>query len=292
MGGGPSGGNGNDMTNQSLSKAKANKQRKSMAKSGVQDPLDFTRLTENLQAQKLEKDAEEKNFLGKTRASNFTIMGKDLGFNMMDTSIAAKALGAVQNYSYRQQAKELRRGGEMITDKDGAYKGVVGENFLGARVYSGDPSFSPIGNNADNGSNNDVIKQTRADVTPERTAEVTPEVIQNDEPITTRYARKRTRRAGQAGTIMEGYGVLTRPASKRSIAQENIMSFLKPKVYVPPPPPVPEEPTKVDYEKAAALAGEAESTERKKRRGRGSTIVAGALGEPSTSMGGTPTLLG
>ena len=73
------------------------------------------------------------------------------------------------------------------------------------------------------------------------------------------------------------------------------MSFLKPKVYVPPPPPVPEEPDKADYEKAAALAGEAESKERKKRRGRGSTIVAGNLEETSTSMsstGGKPTLLG
>ena len=219
MGGGPSGGGNNtNVSNKSLAKTKAatkaRDKRQGMSQSGVQDPLDFTRLTENLQATKLEKDAEEKNFLGKARASNFTIMGKDLGFNMMDTSMVAKALGAVQNYSYRQQAKELRRGGEMITDKDGAYKGVVGENFLGARVYSGDPSFSPIGNNADNGSDN---KQTRADVTPERTAEVTPEVIQNDEPITTRYARKRTRRVGQAGTIMEGYGVMQRKKSSRSV---------------------------------------------------------------------------
>lgn len=204
MGGGPSGGDGNSMTNQDLSKAKANKQRKSMAKSGVQDPYDFTRLTENLQAQKLE---------GQAKAASLT------GSKLLDLAIpGAGALSLIQQFSQEGQAKELRRGGEMITDKDGAYKGVVGENFLGARVYSGDPSFSPIGNNADNGSNNDVIKQTRADVTPERTAEVTPEVIQNDEPITTRYARKRTRRAGQAGTIMEGYGVLTRPASKRSIA--------------------------------------------------------------------------
>ena len=38
------------------------------------------------------------------------------------------------------------------------------------------------------------------------------------------------------------------------------MSFLKPKVYVPPPPPVPEEPAKADYEKAAALSAEAETT--------------------------------
>ena len=57
----------------------------------------------------------------------------------------------------------------------------------------------------------------RADITPERTPEITPEVIPNDEPITTRYARRRTKRAGQAGTIMEGFGVLTRAPSKRAV---------------------------------------------------------------------------
>ena len=35
------------------------------------------------------------------------------------------------------------------------------------------------------------------------------------------------------------------------------MSFLKPKVYVPPPPPVPEELEKADYEKAVASASPA-----------------------------------
>ena len=60
MGGGPSGG-GDDtnVTNKSLSKAKANRDRKEMAQSGVQDPLDFTRLKENLQARELEKKAKE-----------------------------------------------------------------------------------------------------------------------------------------------------------------------------------------------------------------------------------------
>ena len=55
---------------------------------------------------------------------------------------------------------------------------------------------------------------------------------------------------------------------------------------------MPEEPAQADYEKAAAMAGEAESQERKKRRGRGSTIVAGALGDSTDTTGGTPTLLG
>jgi len=52
---------------------------------------------------------------------------------------------------------------------------------------------------------------------PEVTPEVTPEVVEDETPtITTRYAT-RGKRSGQGGTIMEGYGVTTRPASKRSV---------------------------------------------------------------------------
>ncbi len=207
MGGGPSGGGdsaGNSMTNKDVAKAKANKQRKEMAKSGVQDPLDFTRLTENLQAQKLEREAE---------AASIT------GNKLMDAAIpGAGTLSLVTQFSKAQQAKELRRGGEMITDDKGDYQGVVGKNFLGARVYSGNPDFDPIGDgNKGSDDNTPTQPPKKADLTPEKTPEVTPEIIPNDEPITTRYARKRTRRVGQAGTIMEGYGVLTRPASKRAV---------------------------------------------------------------------------
>jgi len=53
---------------------------------------------------------------------------------------------------------------------------------------------------------------------PEVTPEVTPEIIEDESPtITTRYAT-RGKRSGQGGTIMEGYGVTTRPPSKRSIS--------------------------------------------------------------------------
>jgi len=207
MGGGPSGG-GDDtnVSNKSLSKAKAatkaRDQRQAMAQSGVQDPLEFTRLAENLQAQKLERSAAGASLTG-SRLGDLAIPG-------------AGTLSLVQQIAQTQQARELRRGGEMITDESGEYKGVVSTNFLGGRVYSGDPAFDPIGGGTNSDDNNSMVTQ-RPDITPERTAEVTPEVIPNDEPITTRYARKRTRRAGQGGTILEGYGVLTRPASKRSV---------------------------------------------------------------------------
>ena len=53
---------------------------------------------------------------------------------------------------------------------------------------------------------------------PEITPEVTPEIVPDESPtITTRYAT-RGKRSGQGGTIMEGYGVTTRPPSKRSIS--------------------------------------------------------------------------
>tara|TARA_R110000824_G_scaffold138482_2_gene303176 strand:- start:1031 stop:1642 length:612 start_codon:yes stop_codon:yes gene_type:complete len=202
VGGGPSGGGdstGNSMTNKDVAKAKANKQRKEMAQSGVQDPLDFTRLTENLQAQKLEREA------GKSQ------------INLPIPTLGSVAMNTISSFSAQNQAKELRRGGEMITDDKGNYQGVVGKNFLGGRVYSGNTDFDPIGGKPSGGDDNSLVTTQRQDITPEKTAEITPEIIPNDESITTRYARKRTRRVGQAGTIMEGYGALTRKGSTRSI---------------------------------------------------------------------------
>jgi hypothetical protein len=198
MGGGPSGGDDTNVTNKALSKAKANRDRKEMAQSGVQDPLDFTRLKENLQARELEKKAEKGQI------------------NVPVPTLGSVAINTIGSLAMQQQAKELRRGGEMVTDDKGEYKGVVGTNFLGGRVYSGDPSFDPMSRGATGGDDSSPTTQ-RADVTPEVTPEITPEMVPNDETITTRYARRRTKRSGQAGTLMEGYGALTRTAGSRSI---------------------------------------------------------------------------
>ena len=57
----------------------------------------------------------------------------------------------------------------------------------------------------------------RAPEQPEVTPEVTPEVVEDEAPsIMTRYAT-RGKRSGQGGTIIEGYGVVTRPKSKKAI---------------------------------------------------------------------------
>ena len=74
------------------------------------------------------------------------------------------------------------------------------------------------------------------------------------------------------------------------------MGFLRPKIIPPPVPVAPAPPLQAnqeDTQRAAALAEEATKTARKKK-GAGSTVVAGALREDQgqASSGGTPTLLG
>ena len=60
-------------------------------------------------------------------------------------------------------------------------------------------------------------KYDRGTPRPDITEEITPEIVPDESPtITTRYAT-RGKRSGQGGTIMEGYGVTTRPKAKRSI---------------------------------------------------------------------------
>ena len=68
------------------------------------------------------------------------------------------------------------------------------------------------------------------------------------------------------------------------------MSMFKPKM--PAPPPVPEVPEEPDMAQAAALSEEAMTTERKRRKGRGSTIVAGLTGNSKATTTQKPTLLG
>jgi hypothetical protein len=71
------------------------------------------------------------------------------------------------------------------------------------------------------------------------------------------------------------------------------MSFLTPKA--PPPPPPPPPPPSPDRPEIAArteaLTQEAMTMERRRRRGRGSTIIAGALEGGAATPGQQPTLM-
>lgn len=206
--GGSSDPTGNAMTNQQISKAKSDTARRSMAQSGVQDPYEFTRLTENLQAQKLEREAETKNFLGQPR-------GTTIGLGPIKVSPSSLVPGGLflnkmQEFSYKQQARELRRGGTIVKDEFGDYAGVIRDG-----QYSGKAEYDPT--NTMQGDDNDT---TTPEVTPERTSEIVPD----DKTLQTKTimeqatrGTRRTRRAGQAGTIIEGYGALTRGKGSRSV---------------------------------------------------------------------------
>jgi len=68
-------------------------------------------------------------------------------------------------------------------------------------------------------------------------------------------------------------------------------SFRPTRLTIPPPPPPPPPPVP-DMARSAAMADEALASERRLRKGRGSTIVAGALQDDKRATRGTPTLLG
>ena len=210
MGGSSSNNNGSSTsrmkTEYEIEAEKQAKERQKMALSGVQDPKDFTRLTENLQAQKLEREAETKNFLGKTRGDDINIGG----IKVSPSSLIPGGifLNKMQEFAYKQQAKELRRGGSIVRDSDGDYVGVMRDGR-----YSGRPDFDPNRQAESGQSTTNIISNVTSEVTPE----VTPEVVEDDQTITTRYATRRTKRSGQAGTIMEGYGIISRPKSKRAV---------------------------------------------------------------------------
>ena len=133
----------------------------------------------------------------------------------------------------------------------------------------------------------------RQPVQPEVTPEVTPEIVPDEEPMLMKRGRRRTKRSGQGGTILEGYGALQRPKGEKAVVQEISMSFLRPKVNIPPPPPPPEPPQQADSadtQRAAAMAEENARQQQLRRKGRGSTIVAGGL--TANKQSDNKTLLG
>ena len=107
---------------------------------------------------------------------------------------------------------ELLKGGTPVVERIGGKDvtvGVVGEGFFGEAAYTGRPGFDPIAARAAG-----EAPATKDEVTAEVTPEVTPEVVPDESVLGTAATtarerrRTRTRRAGQAGTILEGFGAL------------------------------------------------------------------------------------
>lgn len=143
------------------------------------------------------------------------------------TGAALTAIGAATRTKMKE---ELLKGGTPVSARVGGKDvtvGVVGEGFFGETAYTGRPGFDPIAARAAGAKpvtpKAGVIEMEPAReerggeepaVTPAVTPEVTPEVVPDESVLgaaaTTARERRRTRgkRAGQAGTILEGYGAL------------------------------------------------------------------------------------
>ena len=59
----------------------------------------------------------------------------------------------------------------------------------------------------------------RQPIQPEVTPEITPEIVPDEEPVLMTKGRgtKRTKRSGQGGTLLEGYGVVERPKGEKAV---------------------------------------------------------------------------
>lgn len=121
--------------------------------------------------------------------------------------LTGAALTAIQRATQAKMKTELLKGGTPVVERVGGKDvtvGVVGKGFFGETAYTGRPGFDPIAARAEG----------KGDVTPAVTPEVTPEVVP-DETVLGQAAeaqdkRRRTRykRAGGAGTMIEGFGAL------------------------------------------------------------------------------------
>ena len=56
------------------------------------------------------------------------------------------AMNTISSINYKNQANQLRAGGNAVYDEQGTYRGVVGKDLTGmGRGYWGDADYSPIG---------------------------------------------------------------------------------------------------------------------------------------------------
>lgn len=162
---------------------------------------EMTKLAENLQAEKLEKEIETKNFLGKPKGETINILG--INVSPSDLVPGGVFLNFMQQLNYQMQADALRRGGTIVEDDEGNYVGVIDVDGQ----YTGDAAFSPYDTPGDDGEGQ---VDTASTVTPRVTPERTEEVVPDDTIMERSRGTRRTRRFGQAGTLIEGYGVLQR----------------------------------------------------------------------------------
>jgi hypothetical protein len=113
------------------------------------------------------------------------------------------ALTAIGKASRERQARILKDDptAEVVRDASGKQ--------VGGRVYSGRPEFDPIsGGQTQRDEQATIISAAETTPEPEVTPEVTPEIVPDDLMGSTERGRRRSKRLGGAGTLLEGGGAL------------------------------------------------------------------------------------
>tara|TARA_R110002153_G_scaffold270413_1_gene436752 strand:- start:44 stop:688 length:645 start_codon:yes stop_codon:yes gene_type:complete len=134
-----SSGSDSSMSNQQLNKAKKNREVKEQEQSRNKAfdtykkyPGDMLqtdkRVLDNI---KIATDLENKS-----RTSQINIPIPTVGSVVMNT---------ISSANYKNQAKQLRGGGNAVYGDKGEYQGVVHGGTFGGKVYSGNADYSPIG---------------------------------------------------------------------------------------------------------------------------------------------------
>jgi hypothetical protein len=121
------------------------------------------------------------------------------------------ALTAIGKASRERQARILKDDptAEVVRDASGKQVGVVHKGLFGGRVYSGRPEFDPIsGGQTQRDEQATIISAPETTPEPEVTPEVTPEIVPDDLMGSTERGRRRSKRLGGAGTLLEGGGAL------------------------------------------------------------------------------------
>ena len=198
-GGGGSGGGGRERISTSAAKTQLTARQKSLSRSLVGQLPGMASLMGNISLASQQKALDQ----GGTAVA------------VPGTAFAAQ--GQRHSQSPGQTPKEFQSRISAIKPGEGSAMGYVGDvagvtttrEILGVPVttFTGRTGYSPTGEKMAEPTGGG--KETpQAPTEPEVTPEVTPEIVPDDTVLASKTRRTRFKRAGQGGTIIEGFGAL------------------------------------------------------------------------------------
>jgi len=220
-GGGGSGGGGRERISTSAAKTQLTAKQKSLSRSLVGQLPGMASLMGNISLASQQKALDQGGTAIAVPGTSFAPQGQAY---TEAPGMRSSAELAGQRFSVGSQGKPSKQGpagsiGKISATKPpaGSGMGYVGDvagvtkttEILGIPVttFTGKTGYSPTGEKmAEPTGGGKETPQVPAE--PEVTPEITPEVVPDDTVLASKTRRTRFKRAGQAGTILEGFGAL------------------------------------------------------------------------------------